>query len=210
MLSALLARFRPQPVRGAAALRDFLAERAALVTQKTMIGYCHARTLLPMNELMRDAGFRDAFDQARRAGHAGVLEDLFVIAEGRLRGAGGLAPEALAAALTTLFTSVLRDGDEAARPAEDPAVLGERLRRRLALVQSEPPRPIADIARVSAGRIYAAMPIHERLRAPDEEAIGASVRFMLVGMAAQFDTRLDTAAIAADLGRVTVGSRASC
>ena len=201
MISALLARIRPQPpVRTAAGLRDFLAERAALVTQKTMIGYCHARTLLPMNELMRDAGFRDAFNLARRAGYAALLEDLFVIAEGRLRGAAGLAPEALAAALTTLFTSLLRDGDEAARPLEDPAILGERLRQRLALVQSELPRPIADIAQVSAGRIYAAMPIHERLRAPDEEAIKASVRFMLVGMASTFDTRLDPPAIAADLG----------
>jgi hypothetical protein len=187
-------------VRTAPALQDFLAERAALVTQKTMIGYCHARTMLPMSELMRDQGFREAFDQARRAGYAAVLEDLFVIAEGRLRGSDRLPLQDLAGGLVKLFVRTLGDGDVAARPLEEPSVLGEQLRQRLALAQVAPPQPIAEIARVSAGRIYAAMPIHERLRAPDEEAIRASVRFMLVGMASAFDTRLDPPAIAADLG----------
>jgi hypothetical protein len=188
-------------VRTAPALRDFLAERAALVTQKTMIGYCHARTMLPMSELMRDQGFREAFDLARRAGYAAVLEDLFVIAEGRLRGSDSLPPQDLAGGLVTLFVRTLVDGDAAARPLEEPTVLGEQLRQRLARAQTASPQPIAEIARVSAGRIYAAMPIHERLRAPDEEAIRASVRFMLVGTASAFDTRLDPPAIAADLGR---------
>jgi hypothetical protein len=188
-------------VRTAPALRDFLAERAALVTQKTMIGYCHARTMLPMSELMRDQGFREAFDLARRAGYAAVLEDLFVIAEGRLRGSDSLPPQDLAGGLVTLFVRTLVDGSAAARPLEEPTVLGEQLRQRLARAQTASPQPIAEIARVSAGRIYAAMPIHERLRAPDEEAIRASVRFMLVGTASAFDTRLDPPAIAADLGR---------
>jgi hypothetical protein len=201
MLSAFLARLRPRPVTTAAGLRGFLAERAALVTQKCIIGYCHARTLLPMNELMRDPPFAAAFGNARRTGYAAVLEDLYVIAESRLRGGAGVRPDVLAERLTALFVTELRNGDPAAMPVEDPDVLGGQLGRRLAVAQLDPPRPIAEIAHVSAGRIYAAMPIHERLRAPDEAAIRASVRFMLVGMASAFDQRLDVPAICTELAQ---------
>jgi hypothetical protein len=198
MIASLIARLRPPPVTTVAALQQFLVERANLVCQKTIIGYCHARTLLPMNELMRDAVFAEAFRQARCRGYAAVLEDLVMVAEARLRRAADAAGAPLGEALSGVFARGLAAAADCGGDL-DRAVLIDQVGRRLAEARQRAPRPIAEIAEVSAARIYAAMPIHERLRAPDKQAIQASVRFMLVGLGSDFDRRLAPDTIVADL-----------
>jgi len=67
------------------AFADLLASEAAHVTQTSIIGYCHARTLLPFSELTREKLFRDAYTAARWQVFAAVLADLVVFSEGILR-----------------------------------------------------------------------------------------------------------------------------
>jgi hypothetical protein len=204
MLSRLLAGRRHPRVTSAESLGHFLGERAALVTQKTVIGYCNARTSLPLSELMRDKPFADAFEQGRWRAFAAVLEDMFVVAEGRLRPAAAGDAGRLVVPLVGQFHAVLSEhaGDKIA-PDERQAA-GERLNARLLAAQAAPESLIGDIARVSGARVYEAMPIHERFRRLDRDSIIAGVQFLMVGMAGEFDRRLDAPRIVADLlGRGT-------
>ncbi len=201
MLARLFASRRRPSLTSADTLVRFLCENASLVTQKTLIGYCYARTSLPLSELMRDKPFADAFERGRWLAYTAVLEDMFVAAEGRLRPAATSGQDRLAEALAARFDAALSD---VAGPAIAPDVrvaAADRLRTRLQEVRKEPPRPIGDIAQVSGQRVYEAMPIHERHRHLDRGSIIAGVRFLMVGLATEFDRRLDPPRIIADLQR---------
>ncbi len=199
-MCAMLAKLfsRRQPLVSAETLTRFLCEKAALVTQKTIIGYCYARTSLPLNELMRDKPFAEAFERGRGQAYAAVLEDMFVVAEGRLRPAT-TDNSGLGNALAARFRTALAATEGLTITCDQVAAVADRLRTRIQEAQGRAPRSIADIASVSGERVYEAMPIHERHRRPDRDAIIAGVRFLMVGLAGEFDRRIDARPIAADL-----------
>jgi len=196
MLAKLLASRRRPTLVSADALVQFLCERAALITQKTVIGYCYARTSLPLSELMRDKPFADAFERGRRQAYAAVLEDMFVVADRRLRSATTARQEDLAAALVTRFDAALAEAAIAIAPDMRIAAAAQ-LRARLDTAEAQ--HSIADIARTSGERVYESMPIHERHRRLDRDSIIAGVRFLMVGLATEFDRRLNAPRIVADL-----------
>jgi hypothetical protein len=187
VLKAMFGRWRKPPIASVADLATFLDRQSAQITQRSIIGYCHVKTNLPFTELNRERQFADAFEIARWEGYAAVLSDLVVISESVLRPAAGGRLEDLAARLVLLYAEVLgRHPVPSHRPDgwEDTITA---LRRRLARSQLGPPRPIAQVAEISAERLYATLPIHERLRAPDKPAIVANVQFLLVGLAHEFE-----------------------
>lgn len=199
MLGGLLRRWRAPAVTTAAGLAAFLDKNASLVAQKSVIGYCHVKTNMPLAELLKDKQFFDAYERSRWESFAVVLADLVLVAETYLRPAATGRLPALAGRLGDVY------GDILARhplPTERPGgwtVEVESVRARLAAAQETLPLPIAQIADISARRLYDALPIHERLREPDQPAIEASVRFLMVGLAHKFDSSLDPAAIVTDL-----------
>jgi hypothetical protein len=191
MLRRWFAGRRAAPIATADALRDFLYAEAALVAQKCVVGYCHVKTRLPLTELMRDEEFRTAFEGARWEGFAAVLGDLAVVLEGHLRPAAGERQAALADRLADCCAEVLAGRARPAAPeAGWPAVVAA-IRGRLHRVQLAAPQSVADIAWTSAQRLFDTLPIHDRLRRPDKEAVMASVRFMLVSRCGRLDRRLD-------------------
>jgi hypothetical protein len=192
MLGGLKRLWRPPAVATRMALAEFLERHAAMITNRSIIGYCHVKTRLPLHELTREARFAEAFERGRSESYAAVLADLVIVAEGVLR--GPTAPS-LAAGFTTLYAEMLaRQGVPAHRP-DGWAVAVDELRTRLQMAQQGPPRRVADIAERSAARICAEMPIHESLRAQDEPAIKANVQFLIVGLYHEFETRLDHGAL---------------
>ena len=199
MIDGLLRRWRTPQVNTAAGLAAFLDQNASLIAQKTVIGYCHVKTNMPLGELLQDKPFFDAFEVARWEAFAVVLADLVMVAETYLRPlAGGRLP-ALADRLAGLYREILAGHP---LPAQRPDGWGaevESVRARLAAAQETLPQSIGEIAEISARRLYDALPIHERLREPDQPAVEASVRFMMVGLAHKFNGSLDLPAIAADL-----------
>jgi hypothetical protein len=199
MFTRFFASRRSPPLVSADDLTRFLGEKTALVTQKTVIGYCYARTSLPLSELMRDQPFADAFERGRWLAYAAVLEDMFVIAEGRLRPAAAANGAELNAALSARFDRALADAAGAAVAAEARAAATGGMTARLNEARVVAPHSIADIAQTSGRRVYEAMPIHERHRRLDRESIIAGVRFLMVGMADEFDRRIDAPRIVADL-----------
>ena len=199
MLRALLRRQRHRPVDSAQALGRFLDRNASLIAQKSVIGYCQVKSMLAVNELLREKQFADAFEISRWEGYAAILADLVVVAEGYLRPASEGRDAALAEPLVRVCAEILASHPKPIHRPEGWVDVVDALRARLLRSQLAPPATIAQIAQTSAERLYATLPIHESLRAPDKPAIMANVQFMMVGLAHEFESQIDTAALAADL-----------
>jgi hypothetical protein len=184
-----------------AALAAFLAREASLISQKTVISYCHAKTRLPMNELMREARFVEAYERSRSEAYAAILGDLAAVVEARLRAAAGGRAGDLAAALARVHARILAAQPRPAhRPdgwADADAAFAERLRT----LQLAPPHAIADLAAASGRRVFETLPIHKSLRWYDEDPVIASVQFMMVSLASRLDAELDAPALVEDLLR---------
>ncbi len=199
MLSRLFARWRPKPIESAAELADFVDQSAALIAQKSVIGYCHVKTGLPLSELTRERPFFEAFERGRWEAYAAVVSDLVVISEMNLRAEAGARAAELVGPLARLGAGVLaRQPAPVHRPDGWSGEI-EALYDRLASGQTAPPLPIPRVALVSAERIFDSLPIHERLREPDKPAVVAGVQFMMVGLARQFESGFRRDALAADL-----------
>jgi hypothetical protein len=122
-----------------------------------------------------------------------------MVAEGRLRPAANGQGAEVAERLADLHANLLSAHPAPAHHTDGWAGHMAAMRQRLATAQIVPPLGIADIAKISAERIYATLPIHERLREPDKPAVVANVQFMMVGLAHRFEAEIDSAAIVADL-----------
>ncbi len=199
MLARLIARWRPQPIASAAELADFIDRSAALIAQKSVIGYCHVKTGLPLSELTCEQQFADAFERGRWEAYAGLVSDLAVISEMNLRAEAGDRAGALVGPLAQLAGGVLARHPVPRHRPDGWAAEIDALRERLARGQSEPPLPIARVSLVSAERIFESLPIHERLREPDKPAIVANVQFLMVGLARRFESGFRRDALVADL-----------
>jgi len=199
MLKRLFQPKRVHRVVSAAALADFLDSNASLVSQKTVVGYCIVKTRLPIHELIKEKAFADAYDVAVREAYAAALADLVMVAEAHLRPNAADAPAMLADGLARLHADIVAGHPVPASRPRGWAPETEALRRRLGEHQAMPPKPIREIAETAGERIFAALPIHESLRGPDKPASVAGVQFLMVGLAHEFETRIDGPAVAADL-----------
>jgi hypothetical protein len=199
MLDKLMGLWRAPRIDSAARLRDFLDRNAAQLAQRTVIGYCMVKTRLPISELATEKQFAEAYDRARWESFAAVLADLVVVAEGYLRPAAVGREVALADRLAALYRGVLEGHPVPAHRPQGWSDATATMRARLAEAQQAPPRPIADVALVAAEAVFAALPIHSRLSAPDKPAMIANVQFLMVGLAHEFEGRFAPADIVADL-----------
>lgn len=190
---------RQKGVASAAALAAFLDRNAALVSQKTVVGYCLVKTRLPLAELIKEKAFADAYDAAVWEAYAAVLADLVIVAEAHLRAAAGARPQSIAEGLLRIHADVLAGHPAPAGRPDGWGAETARLRVRLAEAQAAPPRPIRDIAETAADRIFVSLPIHERLRTPDRPAAVAGVQFLMVGLAHEFESQIDCDAVVAEL-----------
>jgi hypothetical protein len=176
-----------------AAFADLLEREAAMITNRSVIGYVQVKTRLPLHEIAREAPFRAAFERSRSEAYAAILADLIVVAEGLLRGA---APGPLVDGLVRLYAELLGRQELPAHRPEGWDGAAAALRARLVAAAAAPPARVAEVARSSAERVFETLPIHESLRELDAPAIKASIQFLVVSLYGQFEKRLDRAALA--------------
>lgn len=199
MIHRLLARWRKPQVVSIADYTDFLERNAWLVTQKSVIGYCHVKTKLPVHELMWDKPFEDAYEISVRHAHAAALADLMEMSLGYMKSAASGRGSDIADCLVDIFCALqvrqipLPNGEPISWVGET-----ESLRARLHDAVAKPPRPFSEISLVSAERIFETLPFHPRLRAPDKPAIVAGVQFLMVGLAHEFE-RIDHESLVAEM-----------
>jgi hypothetical protein len=198
MLSRLAARWGRRRIAGVDELTAFLDRQSAQISHRSIVGYVHVKTRLPLHELMKERQFAEAFEVSRWEAYAAVLSDLLVFLHDVLRSAAAGRESSLTEPLRQLYREILERHPVPAHRSAGWADAVEEHSVRLAQAALAPPRGIAKIAEHSAQRLYATLPIHERLRGPDKPAIVANVQFLMVGLAHEF-RRFDAEALVGEL-----------
>lgn len=192
---------RPDPVVDGAALRAFLMAESAFAAQKTTVEYCRARSGLLWQKLFAETAFREALDVCRWGAMAAVLADQIIVVEGYLRRHAAGREAALGEALTALYEDILHGYADI--PPEQRAGWEDLIAdmpARMARAQLGEPHGPADIARVSAARVYDLLPIHKSLRGHDREMMVNAIRFAMVGFHRKLtEVVRDPAAVAGDV-----------
>lgn len=198
-MQQLFARWRRKSSFSVTDFTEFLERNAWLVTQKSIIGYCHVKTKLPVHELMWDKPFEDAYEISIRHAHAAALADLIVISHGYLKSAGFGDEMSDVEILVAIFREL--QAAQTPPPHGEPMTWedeADTLRRRLIDAADKPSRSIREIASTCAERIFETLPFHPRHRDPDKPAVVAGVEFLMVGLAHEFE-RIDFNTVAAGL-----------
>lgn len=191
---------RPPPIRGTAALADFIDEHAAFLVQKGMYEYARARAGHYAKVLLSEPEFLAAMERARWQAFPLGLAMVGEMVEGMLRPSMGVERQAGLDALAALVLDVF-DRYPVPAPIERATWTGERieLARRLDRIGLHPPKWVKDIPVPLAKDYFDLMPIHEKLRAPDFPAITNYLRVSLINIHDTLEARIDAPAVARSL-----------
>lgn len=191
---------RPPPVADAAALEEFIDQRAAFLTQKAAFEYSRARAGVMWQKLFKEVGFREAVDTSRWRSFPYAVGNVTEMVEGVLRPRASGRESELLASLTQVSRAVFhRYPVPAGEPARFWADAGEWLEGRLAPIQSAPPKPVKDIPLPTSREVFDLLPIHESLRGEDYPLMRNHLRTHLCRMYEDFVQRAELEALAADL-----------
>ena len=190
----LLRRLASGPERAATpeALADFLAGRAAFVSQKCTFDYCRARAGIGWAQLFRDDEFGRALLRCRWEAYAAVLADIGEVALVYLRHQGGDATTAPGLA-RVLRSALERHPVPEHRTGWTDAIEAMEARLHRALMAA--PREVHRIGRKSGGALFEVLPIHTNLKAHDREMVVNNVRFLLCRVYADMERQLDGPAL---------------
>lgn len=182
---------------------EFFSARAAFVSQRSTIHYCYARAGVNWDKLLREPAFAAAMESCRWEAYATVASGLGLLYESMLRGAAAGRELLLADALVRSLQAVL---DRYPPPTGDPEAWEREVtdfRRRIGLAQAAATVPAHALGSAPGRRIFAALPIHPRLRAHDAEMVENSVRFAFVNQYEEASRAFDRS----QLARVLAGHR---
>lgn len=190
---------RPPPIRDAAALADFIDQNSAFVAQKGIYEYSRARAGHYAKVLFREQEFLQAVEQSRWSAYPLGLAMVAEIVEGILRPYGAdrrLQLDALIALVLSVFD---RYPVPAPLGAAAWSAARAELARRLTLIGLHPPKRAMDVPEPWAETYFNLMPIHEKLRRPDQPAIHNYLRVTMINIHDEFSKRMDAPALASAL-----------
>lgn len=190
---------RPAPIRDAAALADFIDGNAAFLVQKGLYEYARARAGHYAKVLFGEQEFRDTMEVCRWQAYP---LGLAMVAEIVAREVGGESASEQREALRALVLGVFdRYPVPGALGAARWTELRAELAQRLAGIGLHARKPVKDIPEPYAPAYFALMPIHQKLRGPDEPTLRNYLRVSALNVHDRLVQRLDAGALAADLGR---------
>ena len=191
---------RPEPIRDAGELADFIDRHAAFVVQKGIYEYSRARAGHYAKVLFKEPEFQAACDVSRWRAYPIGLAMVAELVEGILRplaaGEEHRQREALASLVLAIFDRY---------PV--PAALGEtawselraELEHRLKLIGFHPPKWAKDVPEQFAESYFNLLPIHEKLRGRDFPTTRNYLRVTLTNVHDELTKRLDAPAAAKSL-----------
>ena len=174
-------------------LADFLAARAAFVSQKSTLDYCRARAGVGWPQLFREDEFGRAMERCRWEAYAAVLGDVGEVALIYLRHAGFDGPPLAAGLAGVLGDALLLHPVPSHRRGWDDVLAAQAAQLHRGLLA--PPRPVREVGHGSARRVFEVLPIHTNLKAHDREMVTNNIRFLLCSVYAAMESRLDGQAL---------------
>ena len=191
---------RPAPIRDAAELADFIDRNAAFIAQKGIYEYARARAGHNAKVLFREADFVAAADHSRWRAYPLGLAMVAELVEGVLGSTDEEQRRVQSEAINALVLAVFdRYPVPAALDEETWRSMRTELEGRLRLIGLHPPKRAKDIPAPLADAYFDLMPIHERLRARDAEAVHAYLRVTMINIHDQLTKRIDVPAVADSL-----------
>lgn len=180
LIAKWTARWHSPTIADKAALREFLGQRAAFISQKCTIEYCRARAGLMWTMLFAEEPFQKGLQVSQWEAFAAVLIDCGVLMENRLRPHLDDRPQAgLAEVLAELIEDRLTYHPTPAHRPDGWGDVVEEARRRLRLAQLAAPKPAHEIGKVSAQRVFETLPLHPSVRSYDFELVQNNIRMNL-------------------------------
>jgi len=190
---------RPPPIADRGAVVDFLDQRAAFLSQKSIFDYVRGRSGPYFSMIIKEESFKAGVEKARWQNYPYGLSIVAEMIYGVL-----LEPIGDRTGLARIMREIAL---EAFDRYPVPAALGEEvwssarkdLSSRVDAVSLHPPKFVKDIPLPFAQVFFDNMPIHERLREQDFELIRDQVRVNLISMHRDFLKVADLSALTADL-----------
>jgi hypothetical protein len=185
---------REEPIRDAAALRQFLQTRATHVAQMTLYGYLRTRAGTRFPELFENDAFAASLNIAKWHVWLACLADLAVHAGTVLR-RNSIAAEDAGALIQRLVDDILVETGMPADAGPEYAAHAQRVRARLALcgwaAQADDDEAFAESP---TALVYWA-PVVDDLKALDEEIVRNSMRYRWHEIRRELSHNLDPAAV---------------
>jgi hypothetical protein len=199
MLGSLLSRLRrPPDIRDSASFSNLLHRHAAFISQKGTQEFVRAKAGLNWSKLIREQDYIAALEKSRWEALAAVLEDLVVISEGFLRPESQGRLEPLRHWLAACYRDILNEHPVPAHRPDGWKADCVHAALRLQAAQSAAPLPPHEIAEVSGGKVYEALPIHSNLRKFDLELVTNNVRFNIIRFRDELGERVVATDVVAD------------
>lgn len=196
---------RPARIVDRTSLAEFIDSQAAFIGQKGVFEYSRARAGPFGNVLFKDKGFLTAVEVSRWQSYPLGLMMVGEMVDGELSAAAAAQAEQVRGEFAKVVLGIFNRYET---PAAVDAVEWDTARSEIAgMFDPATPNPIrrvGDIPARYAARYVAIMPIHERLRGQDAEAIHNYLKTNLIHMHHSFGRRADlprlVAALAARAG----------
>lgn len=199
VVAALRRLFRPrrstEPIRDAAALRNFLRTRSSYVAQMTLYGYLRTRAGTRLALLYEDDQFAIAANIAKWHVWLACLSDLAAYAGGMLHRDSGAANGEVGRLISRIVNEILAETGKPEDAGVEFARHADRVRARLALcdwsAQTDDDAPFSESP---AALVYWA-PIVDVLKELDDEIVRNSMRFRWQEIRRQLRQALDAASV---------------
>lgn len=170
-------------------LADFMARATAFVSQRVTLDYCRARAGISWPQLFRESEFGQALEHCRWEAYAAILGDVGEVALIYLRQCGCEGEPVAAGVAKGLRSALERYPVPTYRAGWQDALDAHAARLHRALLA--PPRPVREVGRSSARRVFEVLPVHTDLKMHDREMVTNNLRFLLCGVYADMERRLD-------------------
>lgn len=189
------------PIDSIDSLCRFVSTRAAFVAQKTLYGYLKTRMGTRYPSMFSDDVFVSSVNIAKMHVYAACLSDLAVFAASRALRDQSADDSTYRDLALRCFRRGLDDNDEQARDVENfsAADVVAAFERRLAFHDWHSNLPARAHFTASPEALFDWAPIAPQIKRDDKEIVQNSIKFTWRYARAQFEKRIDGAAIMADL-----------
>ncbi len=200
VIEALRRRFDRGPIASIADLQSFIRTRSAYIAQTSLFGYLKTRMGTSYPQLFEDDVFSKAISQASRRVFVACASDLTVFAVASVTQHSELSRQQADALARSCFAGALGEIDADTADRDRRASLNA-FAHRIRAIDWDHAAEGEQAFTLSPKELLAAAPVTDEMKAADAEIVTNSIRFRWHEVRTQLRTRLDGAAIGAELRR---------
>ncbi len=189
---------KPETIADREALQRFVDSRASFLAQKGIVEFCRVRAGVYWQKLFTEEEFRQALSLSCWQAYAPALALVTEMVEAALRPAAGIDRPRVAAAIEQIARAAYM-----AYPAPAGFTDAQWVERfelvsgRLAEVAGQPARPVRNMPKGMAERVFEALPIHPSIVRNDADYIHNNIRMNLLRAHEDFLASADLERLAA-------------